>query len=38
VNVRVGNRRAGTRLVLETMEQGVSKKGPRSASRLVFVR
>jgi hypothetical protein len=38
VSVRVGNRRAGTRLALETMEQGVSKKGPRSASRLVFVR
>ncbi|MGZ8692513.1 MAG: hypothetical protein ACXWZT_07250, partial [Gaiellaceae bacterium] len=37
VSVRVGNRRRGTRVVLETTEQGVSKKGPRSATRLVIV-
>jgi Ca2+-binding RTX toxin-like protein len=38
VSVRVGNRGRGTRIVLETTEQGVSKKGPRSATRLVVVR
>ncbi|MGZ8793944.1 MAG: hypothetical protein ACXW0F_04815 [Gaiellaceae bacterium] len=38
VILRVGNRGRGTRIVLETKEQGVSKKGPRSATQLVLVR
>jgi hypothetical protein len=38
VAVRVGNPRRGTRLVLETMERGVSAKGPRSATEVVRVR
>jgi RTX calcium-binding nonapeptide repeat (4 copies) len=38
VSLRLGNLRTGTRIVLETSERGVSKKGPRSATRVVLVR